>query len=87
MPTHPTTPNPVFATYKLECTHPGCKGKVQIDQAQSSGLRVGDIVPADPGDFSFGRCPMCKRTMMRVVSGPPTPKKQPPKGFTKVPTE
>jgi hypothetical protein len=87
MPTHPTTPNPVFAPYDLECSWPGCGGKQKVEQAHSAGLRVGDLVPMDGSDPSYGRCPMCKRHAMKVKKGPEPAKPKGPKGFTKVPTE
>lgn len=79
--------NPLFAQYKLECTHPTCKGRAIIKQAHSAGLKVGDMVPPDPADFNFARCPQCRRTMMKVVEAPPPPPSPPIKGFTKIPTE
>ncbi len=87
MPEHPVVPNPVFAKYKLVCTYPGCKGAQQIEQAQSAGLRIGDLVPEDPGNFHYARCPRCKRTQMRVVEAPEPPKPKTPVGWTKIPTE
>jgi hypothetical protein len=87
VPNHPVQPNEIFTKYRLVCSHPGCKGRQEIDQAQSAGLQVGSIVPDHPQDFHFGRCPICKRTGMRVVQGPPVPAPQKPKGWVRIPTK
>lgn len=79
--------NPLFTSYKIECTFPGCGGHGTLKQALSAGLKVGDLIPPDPADFHFGRCARCKRTQMKVVAGPPLVALPPLKGFTKVPTE
>lgn len=79
--------NPVFAKYKLACTQLGCAGTQIVEQAQSAGLLLGSMVPFDPNNPSYGRCPRCRRNHMKVVEAPPSPKPRPPKGFTKVPTE
>jgi hypothetical protein len=79
--------NPLFGQYRLECTHPGCSGRALIDQAMSAGLRVGDIVPEDSSNPNFGRCPLCRRCMMKVVEAPPGPEPILPQGFSRIPTE
>ena len=79
--------NPIFETYLLKCSWKGCAGTRKLEQAASAGLRLGDLVPADPGDFNYARCPRCRRCNMVVAEMPPTPPPVGPKGFTKIPTE
>ncbi len=79
--------NPLFFAYRLECTHPGCHGKAEIEQAMSAGWTLGMIIPFDSTHHDVGRCPVCKRHQMKVVKVPPPPKEKGPFGWTKVPTE
>lgn len=79
--------NPMFAKYRLSCTHPGCGAIRWIEQAFSAGLREGDMVPPDPSDPVFARCQRCQRYKMKVVEGPPQSEPLLPEGFTKIPTE
>ncbi len=80
--------NPIFTFYRLRCTFPGCAGDAIIEQAMSSGLDIGYVIPENTSDPAYGRCPICKRYMMRVVEvadGPPEPPS--PQGFSKIPEE
>lgn len=79
--------NPLFAKYKLACTFLGCTGKSIVEQAESAGLRVGELVPEDSANPSFARCPKCRRCVMKVVEGPPPPEARGPVGFSRIPTE
>lgn len=72
--------------YVLKCTHPGCHGELVTKFDFSAGLVVGQIFSEDPTDTTRGRCPVCRRHKMQVVSAPEAPKPPGPKGFTKVPT-
>lgn len=78
--------NPLFAKYKLACTFPGCTGKSIVEQAQSAGLQLGELVPEDSANPNFARCPRCRRCLMKVVEGPPLPDPKGPEGFTRLPT-
>ncbi len=83
----PAIVNPIFQTYKLACTWQTCGGTVLLDQAASAGLVLGSLVPGDPSDFHYARCPRCKRCLMKVVEAPKQAEPLPPRGFTKIPTE
>lgn len=83
----PAIHNPLFQTYKLRCTWKDCGGTRLIEQAPSAGLRLGELVPPDPSDFNYARCPRCRRCKMQVIEVPPAPEPVGPKGFTRVPTE
>jgi hypothetical protein len=89
-PQHPAQ-NPLFQTYKLKCafveptTGVPCRGRQQIKQHLSAGLKVGDKLYDHPQDSEWGRCPLCKRTGMIVVEGPPQPEPEGPEGWTKIP--
>lgn len=83
----PKLVNPLFTEYKLTCTHPGCFGKVLVEQAMSAGWALGQLIPEDHTHPDVGRCPVCKRHKMRVTSAPPPPKPVDPVGWTKIPTE
>lgn len=88
----PFLPNPLFDNYGLECSYVEsngvlCLGKKILVQAPSAGLKLGDIVPADPSDYNHARCPRCQRCRMKVVSVPVQPAPAGPEGFTKIPTE
>lgn len=82
----PAPGNPLFFKYELRCTHPGCPGKRLVDQAISANWQLGDVIDQNPQDDSV-RCPLCKRTKMKVASLPPQKEPTPPVGWTKVPTE
>jgi len=77
--------NPLFAEYKLECTHPGCHGRRTVQQAMNAGLKLGDIIPEDLTVPDFGRCPMCRRHIMKIVKAPEPPKPPGVKGWNRVP--
>ena len=84
--------NPLFDFYRLECSYVEdngfkCTGKKQLVEAASAGLKRGDIVPEDPGDYHRTRCPRCKRCKMKVMSVPQQVPPPGPVGFTKIPTE
>jgi len=83
----PPRKNPLFVPYILACTHPGCTGRQKIEQALSAGLTLGSLVPVDPADPAYGRCPKCRRNVMKVMEAPAPVKPPPPKGFSKIPTE
>lgn len=77
--------NPLFQEYKLQCTFPGCVGGQVVEQPTSAGLKLGDIVPMDPSNHLYGKCPKCHRYQLKVVKAPKPAKPQPPKGFTSIP--
>lgn len=77
----------LYGDYTLACSHPGCAGKSIQQQAISSGLRPGDLVPEDPSDPSFARCPLCKRHQMKVLTIPSPATQRAPNGFSKIPVE
>lgn len=79
--------NPIFAKYEAKCTHPGCVGRIKFEEAQSAGLKVGDILQYQSSNPVYGRCPLCKRHMMKVSLAPTPPPPPPPKGFSKIPKE
>jgi len=83
----PKMVNPLFFAYRLECTHPGCYGKSLIEQAMSAGWEPGTILPHDASHPDVGRCPVCKRYLMKVTNSPPPKKPVEPKGWTKIPSE
>lgn len=83
----PKLHNPLFFAYRMECTHPGCHGKAEIEQAESAGWQLGMIIPEDHSHPGVGRCPVCKRHKMRITKVPPPPKVIGPKGWEKIPTE
>lgn len=83
----PRLHNPLFVEYVLVCTHPGCIGRRTIEQAESAGWRVGDIIPEDSTHPDVGRCIVCKRHKMKVVKAPEPPVPPGPKGWTRIPTE
>lgn len=83
----PKMVNPLFFGYRLACTFPGCYGKALIEQAESAGWTMGSIIPEDSSYPDVGRCPVCKRHVMKVVLVPPSPKPIEPVGWTKIPTE
>ncbi len=84
--TMPKLVSPIFAEYRLACTHPGCFGKVILEQAESAGWKLGQVISEDLSYPSLGRCPVCKRHKMKVVKAPEPPKPTGLKGWTKVPT-
>lgn len=75
----------MFEKYRLNCTHPGCNGRMIVEQAVSAGLRLGDLVPGDSANPSYGRCPKCHRYMMKVTYTTPPQQPLPPEGFSKIP--
>lgn len=83
----PKMVNPLFFAYRLVCSMPGCHGKALVEQAMSAGWAEGDILPHDPTHPEVGRCPVCKRHRMKVTNVPTPKKPQPPKGWTKIPSE
>lgn len=83
----PAIYNPIFFKYRLECTHPGCSGRQEVDQATSAGWTLGMLIPEDASHPEVGRCPMCKRNKMKVVKAPEPPAPRKPVGWNKVPIE
>jgi hypothetical protein len=83
----PMMVNPLFFPYPLVCTFEGCGGRQLVEQAMSAGWKLGDIIPYDSSHPDVGRCPRCKRYLMKVTGAPPPAKPIPPKGFTKIPSE
>jgi hypothetical protein len=79
--------NQIFTAFEAKCSHEECPGRIKFDEAHSAGLKVGDTMIFQSSEPSYGRCPICKRHKMVITKGPPPPKPQPPKGFTKNPTE
>ena len=79
--------NPLFAKYEAKCTFTDCPGKLVLKEAQSAGLRAGEMIPVHSANPSYGRYPICKRHMMKITKTPPPPQPDPPKGFTKIPRE
>jgi hypothetical protein len=79
--------NPIFFNYHLVCTFSGCGGGYKIEQAESAGWTLGMILPEDRSHPDVGRCPKCKRYMMKVATAPEPPKPEKPVGWTKIPTE
>lgn len=83
----PAIHNPIFFKYLLECTHPGCTGKLEIEYPQNGGWALGGLVPEDPSHPEVGRCSKCKRYKMKVVRVPDPPAPMKPVGWNKVPTK
>lgn len=83
----PKMVNPLFFTYQLTCTFPGCGGVRLIEQAMSAGWESGRVIPYDPSSPDVARCHKCKRYRMKVTNAPPPPKPVEPVGWTKVPTK
>ena len=79
--------NPLFFKYLLACQHPGCKGGQEIEQAESAGWMLGQVIPEDPSHPDVGHCLRCKRYMMKVVRAPEPAQPKGPKGWNKIPTE
>lgn len=77
----------LYGKFEAECTWHPCKGKLKFETSHSAGLKLGDTIPDDPRDANFGRCPICRRTRMRVTKVPEVRPPPGPKGFTKIPTE
>jgi hypothetical protein len=74
------------AKYKLKCTHGTCHGVRFVEQNFAVGWAVGDVVPFDPSNPAYAKCPICSRYDMRVIDAPEPPAPPGPKGFTRVPT-
>lgn len=72
--------------YLLKCTQPGCHGELIARFNHGERVTVGAIIPLDSTEPTRGRCPVCKRHKMQVVTAPEVAPPPPPKGFTKVPT-
>lgn len=77
----------LFSEYTLECSWKGCPGKRIVEYPMNGGWEVGMIVPEDSSHPDVGRCPMCKRHIMRVTKGPEKPPPPKPKGWNRVPTQ
>lgn len=71
--------NPLFKTYGLRCSHPGCGAERLVEQAGTAGWTEG--VPV-----SYVPCLQCKRSSM-VVSKVPFRAAPPnnPVGFSTIP--
>ena len=80
-------PDPLAGKYRLKCTAEGCPGEHDAVQNYGAGWKLGDVIPMDPTNPLYGRCPQCKRYNMKVVKVPEAPLPVPPKGFTKIPTK
>lgn len=76
-----------YVEYRAKCTHGGCKGTLKLTQAISAGWRLGDMVPEDSTNHTYGRCPHCKRYKMQIVQVPGIKPPAKTRGFTKIPTE
>lgn len=72
--------------YVLKCTHEGCHGELVTTFNHGERIAVGQVFQRDTTDATRGRCPVCKRHKMQVVSAPALPTAPGPKGFSKVPT-
>lgn len=83
----PVIRNPIFAHFTLSCTQDGCGGMQKVEQAASAGLTLGSMVPVDPQNPAFGRCPKCRRNSMKVMEVPAPRRSQSQTGFTKIPTK
>lgn len=79
--------NPIFAKFEARCTHPDCKGHIIFEEAHSVGLKIDDMLLYQSSNPAYGRCPLCKRHMMKVSKIPELPAPKGPKGFSKIPTE
>lgn len=80
-------PDKLAGKYTLQCSGPGCAGQLILDQNYGVGWKLGDKVPMDPSNPTYGRCPQCKRHNMQVTKAPSSPLPKKPAGFTKIPTE
>lgn len=79
-------PNPLFGSYEAVCVYDGCgKGKLRVEEAASVGYKVGDLMIKST-DPAYGRCPLCRRYFMKIVSVPERATPQGPKGFSKIPS-
>jgi hypothetical protein len=83
----PKMVNALFKEHELQCTFPGCGFKQLLDQAESAGWKVGDIVPFSRAHPEIGRCNKCKRHMMKVTKAPEPPLQPGPKGWVNTSTE
>jgi len=76
----------IYGDYTAACTFNGCPGTRKFTQGLSAKLTPGDMVPYDQSQPEFGKCPICKRHMMRVATAPALPPPILPKGFSAIPT-
>ena len=79
--------NPIFGEYEAACTQTGCQGRLILEQAQSAGWRLGELIPYSPGEPVMGRCPVCKSHKMKVTRVPQPPPVKLPPGFTRIPSK
>jgi len=84
---NPVRPDLLVAKYTLKCSEKTCPGERIVDQNIGVRWRLGDVIPQDPSNPPYGRCPQCLRHNMTVATVPPSPLPDPPKGFAKVPEE
>ncbi len=78
-------PSNVVGDYAFKCTSCGRTGRLHYPLG--ARLRVGDVVPEDPANPAFARCPRCSRYALGITAAPPEPAPPRPVGFTRVPTE
>jgi len=83
----PKLVNPIFQEFVLQCSHPGCCGKLTIEHPVNAGWTLGMIVPEDSSCPAVARCPMCKRHKMKIVKAPEPKKPTGPVGWNKIPSE
>lgn len=79
------TNDPLFDSYESECSYSTCLGKKRLLLNVSCGLKVGDLV-FPTSDFSFDKCPVCKRASLKITSVPKPSEPNKPEGFWKTPT-
>jgi len=77
--------DPLSGKYVLKCQREGCPGEIIAEQNYGMKYSVGTMVPMDPTNPVYGRCPQCQRHKMQVVQVPEQLLPTPPKGFTRLP--
>ena len=77
----------MVGVYELVCTEFGCKGHRVVDMHLSAGWTIGKVVKSDPSNPDQYKCPLCKRSQMKVSKVPTLSGSQPLKGFSKLPKE
>jgi len=80
-----TSGHPLAEQYTLTCQH--CQKKRIVLQVGSAGLVLGMILESSSSDPDYGLCLWCRRYKMMVTKVPDAPEPNPPKGFTRIPSQ
>lgn len=77
----------MIGKYELVCTEFSCKGHRVVNMYMSAGWKLGKVVKSDPSNPNEYKCPLCKRSKMKVSAVPTVSNTVPPKGFSKLSKE